>query len=804
MRFTSLALAAGLFVGGGIACGEPIAAPPAPAASAAATPSSGTVELQASPSLQPPPRGDAARLLPSVLQARSILSQPDFLTRADGDAEFRRGGLVIGADHLAYDGARDLATARGKVRVSRDGAIYSGPEMQLQVQRFEGFFLHPEFDFPQLGAGGSAERIDFLGGTRSRATQAEYTSCPREGSAEPDWLLHADSVELDLAASEGVARGAVLHFLGVPILALPTLSFPLSDARRSGWLPPSIDTDNRSGVEIALPYYWDIAPNRDATFTPRVITRRGFGLDTEFRYLQPGTHGAASIEWLPFDRLTGTSRDAVHWTHDGQFGPGLRFSMDAVHVSDDGWWKDFPDATRGLTPRLLSQRAALERPFSFDGGEGLVYARSEGWQVLQGLPTDAVVVAPYQRSPQIGVRLGGEAIGWHYDVQSEFNRFTLPGGDAARAGRQGGARWHLLGELSYPWREPGWFVVPRLNVNAATYYGAGLLPGGDRSSRAIPSFSVDTGLEFERQTEAFGRAFGQTLEPRVLYALTPYRAQSQLPDYDAAAKDFNFSSIYSVNQFSGVDRVSDGNTLTAGFTTRFVDAASGAEALRLGLVQRYLFGTQRETAQADGSPDGPPTDQRLSDVLLLGSTSLLPHWTLDSTLQYSPDQRQWQRSIVGVRYAPGPFRTLSATYRYTRGLTEQVELGWQWPIWSRPGAPITRAASRSSARASCGGTWYAVGRVNYSMLDSRVTDSVIGTEYDAGCWIARVVAERLSTGTSESTTRLMFQLELVGLSRLGSNPLQVLKDNIPGYRLLNDDRGAGSTTDDSQTALPHD
>jgi LPS-assembly protein len=795
MRITPLALAAGLLASGAAVRAQP--APPAGPASAAPTPG-----LQASPVLQALPRGEAAKGLPTFLQADKLRIQPDIESVAEGNAEFRRGGLRIRADRLSYDEPQDLARASGKVRVNRDGARYSGPEFQLKVQRFEGFFLQPEFEFPLLGSGGRAQRIDFLDSARSRATAAEYTSCPRNGVDEPAWLLRTDRVTLDLEASEGVAEGAVLRFQGVPILALPSLSFPLSDARRSGWLPPSFETDNRSGIELAVPYYWNIAPNRDATLTPRVITRRGLGLNSEFRYLEPGMRGTLALDWLPNDRVAGRSREALQWTHESNFDGGVRATIDGVRVSDDDWWKDFPNASRGPTSRLLALRLGLEKPFDVSGGQGLVYARALRWQALQG--SDTPVVAPYERSPQVGVRLGGNVDGgWLYTVESEFNRFTLPAGEQAQAGRVGGERWHLLAGLARPFREPGWFVVPRLSLNAATYSDSGLLPTSSaRRTRYIPTLSVDAGFEFERQTEAFGRALRQTLEPRLLYVQTPYREQSQLPNYDAAAKDFNFSSIYSDNQFSGVDRVSDAHQLTAGFTTRFVDANTGAEALRLGLVQRYLFRSQRVTAQSDGTPDGPPTDKRLSDALLLGSTSVLPGWTLDAALQYSPDIQRSVRSIVGVRYSPGPFRTISTTYRFARGLSEQMEVGWQWPIWSSQ--PASAGAGGRSDGGTCAGTWYAVGRVNYSLKDSRVTDSVLGTEYDAGCWIARVVAERLSTGRSEATTRIMLQLELVGLSRIGSNPLKVLKDNIPGYRLLRDERRSGSAFDDRQTVSSYD
>lgn len=776
LSLTPLALAAGLLLGSGGAAAQ----------SGTAT----TDVLKPSTALQPLPRGEAGRQLPIVLQADRVSGRPDLEALAEGRVEFRRGGLVIRADRLGYDVPEDLARASGQVRISRNGAVYKGPELQLHVQRSEGYFLQPEFEFPLLGAGGRAERIDFIDASRSRATQAEYTSCPREGPEEPAWLLRTTAVRFDLEKNEGIAEGAVVRFQGVPILALPVLSFPLSDARKSGWLPPSVDTDNRSGVGIAVPWYWDIAPNRDATLTPRLITRRGIGLDSEFRYLEPGFEGSVQLDALPHDRVAGRSRGALQWLHDGSAFGSLRYGADLVRVSDNDWWKDFPGARHSFTPRLLSQRVFVEQPFGGSAGTGLAYLRTQQWQVLQA--SDATVVAPYQRAPQLGVRFGGRGEALEYGMEAEYNRFTLSAGDAARAGRAPGERVHLLGHLARPWREPGGWLVPRLSVNAASYGKTDTFGGG---GRVIPTFSVDTGLVFERRIQAFGRDVEQTLEPRLLYVRTPYRLQSTLPNYDAAAKDFNFVSIYSDNQFSGVDRVNDAHQLTAGVTTRFVDSASGAEALRLGLVQRVLFRSQRVTAQADGTPDGAPVDQRLSDILLLGSTSLLPNWSLDAAAQYSTDIQRSVRSIVGARYSPGPYRTIGTTYRFARGLSEQVELGWQWPVFG---------GARAAGGGACVGTWYSVGRVNYSMKDSRVTDSVLGVEYDAGCWIGRVVAERLSTGRSEATTRLMLQLELVGLSRIGSNPLRVLKDNIPGYRLLRDERRGSPSSDERSSASTYD
>jgi LPS-assembly protein len=303
--------------------------------------------------------------------------------------------------------------------------------------------------------------------------------------------------------------------------------------------------------------------------------------------------------------------------------------------------------------------------------------------------------------------------------------------------------------------------------------------GRTSASRAIPTLSIDGGMQFERAAQWGGRMLTQTLEPRVLYVNTPYRAQDALPLFDTAAKDFNTISVFSGNAFSGVDRVSDAHQITAGVTTRLIDAADGSEALRLGLAQRYLLRDQRIT------PDGVPLTQRFSDLLLDGSARLSSKWTFDAAVQYSPELNRATRSSLAARYQPGPFRTLSAAYRLTRSASEQLDVGWQWPLYTRAGAA---AQGNGGGSSSCRGTLYGVGRVNYSLRDSRITDSLAGLEYDAGCWIGRVVAERVSTGRAAATTRLLLQLELVGLSRLGSNPLAVLKDNIPGYTLLREGR----------------
>lgn len=720
----------------------------------------------------------------TVLEARELSGRADVETVAEGDVELRRGSLTIQADRLSYRQPEDRAVARGQVRVQRDGDTFFGPELQITVSTFEGFFLSPTYFIERAGAGGSAERMDFLGRDRVVATRATYSSCPADESGGPGWQLSARRVTIDVGANEGVAEGAVLRFLGVPLLAFPVLSFPVTGARKSGWLPPSINLDSRSGLQLAVPYYWNIAPNRDATLTPAYISRRGAGLESEYRYLAPQYGGSAILNLLPGDRVAGRDRYGLNLMHDAVLRGDTALSLHLRRVSDDDYWKDFSDRVGSLTPRLLLSDVQLGRPL----GGWSTYARAMRWQVLQSSTTADAIEAPYERLPQIGARtlqrLGG---GVEWAFEGEFNRFARPVGEQSAALPEG-LRLHALGSISRRWASPGWSIVPRLSVNAAAYamdqpFTQGPDVGRQNAARLIPTLSLDSAWMFERQANWFGRDLTQTLEPRLLYVNTPYRDQTGLPNFDATPKDFNFDSIYTENAFSGVDRVSDAHQLTAGAVTRLLDPATGVEKLRLGVVQRYLFRDQRITAE------GTAFTQRLSDVLLLASSNVIRNWTMDASLQYNPDVGRIVRSIVGARYSPGPFRTVNATYRLARGLSEQVEWGWQWPVYGPGGAnssapPWVSSSPRSAGSSGCRGTLYSVGRVNYSVRDSRITDSIVGLEYDAGCWVGRLVAERLSTGQSEATTRLMVQLELVGLSRLGSNPLQVLKDNIPGYRLL--------------------
>lgn len=721
----------------------------------------------------------------TTIEAQKIQSTPDRQTVAEGNAELRREDATIQADTLTYDQATAIARAVGSVVVKKKGDTYKGPLLQIKLDTYEGFFLSPTYVLGQTGAAGSAERIDFLSKDRAVGLQATYSTCTPDNLNQLDWVISAKRLTVDFTKNEGLAEGAVLRFLGVPILATPVISFPLTSERKTGWLPPSIEIDSRSGLQLSVPFYWNIAPNMDATLAPELITRRGTGLNSEFRYLEPGYQGTVKLNWLGSDKLAGTSRYGLNLKHTGSPRVNTQMDLQVMRVSDDDYWKDFPKGVGSLTPRLLMSDLGVNHL----GSQWITYARLQSWQVLQSVVSGEDLDAPYQRTPQLGARTQRFwDNGLRLDFEGEFNHFNSPAGTSA-AHTPTGSRLHSVASISLPWVMPAWTITPKLSLNAASYaMDAPLASGpyaGKRSlTRIIPTASIDSRWVLERSSRWFDNDIRQTLEPRLVYANTPYKDQTGLPNFDAAAKDFNFDSIQSAeSQFTGIDRVADAHQITGSLSTRFINPEDGGELLRVGVAQRYLFKDQRIT------PDGTPLSQRFSDLFFMGSTGIVPHWYLSSTAQYSPELSKIQRFMASAIFQPGPQRTLGVSYTSDRvGLSDQLALGWQWPVYGPPShaaRPLFMSPA-NGASGACQGTWYSVGRLNYNPQESKVVDSIVGLEYDAGCWITRVVARRQSTGLKEYITGVGIQLELVGLSRLGfgSNPIQLLKENVGGYQPL--------------------
>ncbi len=735
---------------------------------------------------------DAKRQAPTFVSGDRIEGQTDGVTAVEGSAELRRHDTVIRADRLQLDQRTNDAQAKGNVLINRSGDRFQGPELQINVETYQGTFTQPTFNLLQNEGQGDASRVDFLGEDKAVAFDARYSTCPRKPGADwmPAWMVRATKIEFDNVAQTGTATNGALEFQGVPILGWPRFSFPLTDARKSGLLPPTLNIDNISGLEVTLPYYLNIAPNLDATLYPTVMSKRGVDLGAEVRYLQPTYAGLVRGAYMPSDQL----RDANRWGYTAQhnqsltgsslaFGGSAGLYLNLNRVSDDDYWRDFPRATASLTTRLLASDAV----YSWGQGPWSVSAGAYTWQTLQDV--DAPITPPYDRLPSVAVRYGrsdaqvANLSGVDWSVLTEYTRFqSVPG----LTGQTNGDRALTVAEISRRFQAPGWFIKPRAQIHATQYSFDSALANGSRSaSRVLPTVSLDSGLIFERDASYFGRGFTQTLEPRAFFTWTPYRDQRLLPNYDSAANDFNLASIYTENAFGGNDRISDTRAVTVGVSSRLLDPDTGAEVVRLGVAQRYLFRDQEVfLPNATGLAGGDPINERLSDILLAARVQWSPRWLTDANVQYSPGDRQSVRTTLSGRYTPSNFRVLSAAYRLQRGSSEQFDVGWQWPLSDLLGSPAGPAVR---GRALGPGQWYSVGRINYSVPDRKVVDLVAGFEFDGGCWLGRVVLERLQRSNASANQRILFQLEFTGFSRLGSNPLKTLKDNVPRYQYLREE-----------------
>jgi LPS-assembly protein len=728
---------------------------------------------------------------PVFVSGQRVDARPDLDLVIEGDASLRKQGLTVRAQRIEYDQAQDTLKAQGQVKITREGNVFEGPTLNLQADSFQGKFLQPSYSLLKGGGHGEASEIEFIDAQRAVVRNATYTTCSRVPGPSwlPEWVLKAASLQVNEEDNTIQAKDLQLRFKDVPILAAPSLTFPLNNARQSGLLAPLIGIDTVSGIEVSSPYYWNIAPNRDATLTTTVMTKRGVALDSEFRYLEADSQGQARLNVMPHDALRQQSRWGMSAQHIGGIDTGnsvlgrLGVNVNLNRVSDDNYWRDFPRAGLSLTQRLLPASGSVY----WGQGDWTLMTQVLKFQTLQDISSP--ITPPYDRSPQVLARYNKwDAQGFDVGFTADTTRFEadytqIPGGSSAIL--RNGQRSYAAAQISHPWLKPWGFVIPKIQLHGTRYQlDTPLANGQSESNRLLPTFSLDTGLVYERDASFFGRGLRQTLEPRAFFVRTPYKDQSQLPSYDSGATDFNLTTVYSENPYVGQDRIADNNLVTLGVNSRLFDGNTGAELARFGIAQRYRFSDQLVRL-----PGELPVASGFSDILLGAGLRWDNRWTFDSTLQFDAQTHRTTRTTLTTRFNPSPYRVFNTAYRLTRDQSEQIDLGWQWPLRDFSFGHADGAQSQALAPGQGLGAdrWYSVGRMNFSLKDRKMVDTLLGFEYDSGCWLGRVVYERLQSTTSTSRSRILFQLEFVGLARVGSSPLKTLRDNIPRYQYLRED-----------------
>jgi LPS-assembly protein len=504
---------------------------------------------------------------PTFTSSKSIDGVVDREMRLEGDAVIRRNRTVIKGDVIIYDPDTDIANVDGNAFLLKGPNSFEGPRARLRVDAQEGWMEQPKYQLREAGASGKANRVDFYQDDQIELNKLTYTTCRPDNV---DWYLSASRLDVDQDTQQAVGANGVLHFFNVPVLYTPIFALPMNSDRRSGFLPPTYGLATRgnwTGWDITLPYYMNIAPNRDLTLFPRYLQGRGTQLGGEFRYLDKNYVGVISAEALS-DKVSNTDRWALSLKHAQNVSPGFIAYTDFNKVSDNLYVDDLGKSLNGVVNRQFNQEVGAR----YVNSGWNVLTRVQKFQTLQPDPT-ALTILPYEREPQINAQYTKNNWGGiNFGFESDFTRFTYSGQQVTTATAlangttprlyQDGNRAYMRTFAAMPFITPGYYITPKVTLKTVQYSVTGFSGQNDVNKNiSLPTFSLDSGVTLERDALELGAIFGRnmlmTLEPRLFYVYTPYRSQSTLPLFDTADAGFGISQIFSENSFAGNDRIAD-------------------------------------------------------------------------------------------------------------------------------------------------------------------------------------------------------------------------------------------------------
>jgi LPS-assembly protein len=700
-----------------------------------------------------------------------------------GHVQLHQDLRSVAADRVTYDQKTGKVTVNGQVDFE-DPRIGVKSDSGVYDALVGADFDRANFQIFDRNGRGFAKEMSVTPDGKVRADRVRYTTCP---VGNQDWMLQASSIKLDTEREQGVAHQVVMRFKDVPVFYTPYFAFPLGDERQSGLLFPSFGHSGNNGWQLEVPYYFDIAPNYDATLTPGLLSRRGVQLGGEFRFLTESSHGQIEENFLPNDVVEHGDRAYVHITDITNLSPDLRFDTDIASVSDSNYFSDFAVGADQTSVTFLERRAEI----LYHDDVWRIRAQLQNFQTI-----DTSIDAgdrPYSRVPRV------EAYGllplfshFEFALSSEVTNFLREVGPT-------GVRADISPELRFEERAAGYFFVPVVGYHF-TQYDLENAAVGDPSTptRALPYGSVDTGLVFERDAGSQGQRT-QTLEPRMVYTYIPYRNQNELPLFDTGIPDLNLVELFRTNRYVGDDRIGDANQLAAGLTTRLFSQESGTQYLSATIGQIRYFElprvllpdqiTQTVPGQTLVTQPGQPTQTQIilpgqnlptlpgqtlsnipgeeppayhaSDIIGEVSVTAYKHWTLNLDYQWDPYTSRTDKSEVLLQYRPDPSRVVNIGYRFQEDILKQYDASFAWPI---------------------AGHWNTVGRWVYSIQDRQLIEQLAGFEYKSCCWRIQVLQRRyLTNRTGGLDTSIALQLELTGLSSVGKRSDAFLSKEISGY-----------------------
>ncbi len=736
--------------------------------------------VPAFPDAQPATADPAAReSLPTDIAGDNLEGVDGENVAYSGNVTLRRGDQFLGADNLEYRSGDSTYVATGRVR-------YQDAGMRLVAERLEGDqeadthrVDNVEYQLTERRGNGGAERVE-MKGAQGSLYGSTYSTCT---PSDRWWELRAERIDIDNDKGQGIARNATLRVGKVPVLYVPIFAFPTDSRRKTGLLYPSISYSSRNGFDWRQPIYLNLAPHYDMTLEPRLMTRRGFMLGTEFRYRTDGGRGVFDVELFPSDQLARDGRqdeiedgiDADNWRKEdrGLFRFNGRQNLDRN-------WQARANLAWASDPRYIEDSSSNlngRTNFSIKSDLG-VYGRGRTWDA--GVMADYWQLGDYTRTESILAyhRLPRAFLNW----EDGFGRWFVAGASAEAVrfrhaddeARPGGSRLDVKPWVSMPLEGAAWFITPTLAWRYTAYEledrlarrigdDNGTAPD-DTPSRSLPIGTVDAGVYFDRTTLFRGESHLHTLEPRLFYVNAPYRDQSALPLFDTQNMSHSWGQLFRDNRFTGADRQADANQLTLALTTRLVNSETGRETLSASIGQIRYF----EDSRVGLSANSPVIPEGKSTWIAEASYEINDRWSVGGTYHWNPATRQEDLAGLRARYLIGDDGVVNLAYRYRRSanrpdrdLLEQVDFSFLYPI--NP-------------------SWSLVGRYYYSLMDKQLLEGIAGVQWDSCCMAARLVARRYVRDLrGNMNDAIQFELEFKGLGSAGPETASRLRRAILGY-----------------------
>lgn len=707
-----------------------------------------------------------------------------------GNVDINQGNSRLRADEVQLhqkqvEGQADpvrTVDALGNVHYDDNQVILKGPKAWSNLNTKDTNVWQGDYQMVGRQGRGDADLMKQRGENRYTILEnGSFTSCLPGSNT---WSVVGSEVIHDREEQVAEIWNARFKLGPVPVFYSPYLQLPVGDKRRSGFLIPNAKYGTNNGFEFYLPYYWNIAPNFDATITPHYIQKRGnTQWQNEFRYLTRAGTGLIEFDYLPSDNLyqddypaeSNRHRWLFYWNHFGVMDQVWRFNVDYTKVSDPYYFNDFSSKYGTSTDGYATQKFSMG--YWLENFNATVSTKQ--FQVFNRQNSNS-----YAAEPQLDVNYYKNDLGpFDAHIYGQAVHFVNTNGSYPES-----TRVHLEPTLNLPlsnnWgsldTETKLMATHYQQTNLDAYNAANDTDYKDSVNRVLPQFKVDGKLIFERDM-TLAEGYSQTLEPRAQYLYIPYRNQSTIKNYDSSLLQSDYSGLFRDRTYGGLDRIASANQVTTGVTSRIYDDAS-VERFNVSVGQIYYF-TQSRTGDDNINWE---KDNKTGSLVWAGDTywRISDRWGLRGGVQYDTRLDNIANGSTSIEYRRDEDRMVQLSYRYASPEYIQATL----PDYSTV-EQYKNGISQVGAAASWPivDRWSVVGAYYYDTNTNKPADQMLGLQYNSCCYAIRVGYERKINGWENNQSKydnvIGFNIELRGLSsNYGLGTQQMLRSNILPYR----------------------